>query len=185
MIRRLAGLALVAAALAGCSDDNKGSAGVDPVTWAENVCKSVEGQAAVMTQSPDLDPGDPQKAKDVLLTYLGNLSAGLDKLAGGVREAGTPSVTDGAQVVSKVTKTLQDATKGVQDARANLEKATVTDAASFEAARDSVGQDLAKLSDIEDPTKDLKANAELNDAFNKAPTCKKLDESSPSTPPSR
>ena len=184
MIRRLAGLALVAAALAGCSDD-KGSGGVDPVTWAEKVCKSVEGQAAVMTQTPNVDPGNPQQAKQALLTYLGNLSVGLDKLAGGVRDAGTPSVTDGAQVVSKVTKTLQDATKGVQDAKANLEKATVTDAASFEAARDKVGQDLATLSDLEDPTKDLKANGELNDAFNKAPTCKKLDEAGPSTPPSR
>jgi uncharacterized phage infection (PIP) family protein YhgE len=181
MTRRLATLAALVVVLTACSED-KGPDGVDPVAWAEQVCKSVEGQAAVLNQTPTTDPGDPAKAKQNLLTYLGNLSAGLDKLSNGVKDAGTPKVNDGTQVVEKVTRTLRDAKQGVDLAKANLDKATVTDAASFQSARDRVGEDLAKLSDLEDPTKDLKANAELNDAFTKAATCKKLDEG---VPPSR
>ena len=175
VIRRLAALVALAIALVACSDD-KGPDRVDPVAWAEQVCKSVEGQSAILSQTPTTDTGDPAKAKQNLLTYLGNLSAGLDKLAGGVKDAGTPKVNDGNQVVEKVTRTLKDAKQGVEVAKTNLDKATVTDTASFQAARDKVAEDLGKLSDLEDPTKDLKANAELNDAFNKAPTCKRLDQ---------
>lgn len=175
MIRRLAVLVAVPIALTACSDSSD-SGGVDPVAWAEKVCKSVEGQAAILGQAPTVDASDPAKARENLLSYLGNLSTGLDTLMGGVRDAGRPKVNDGTQVVDKVTTTLREAKKGVDDAKSNLEKTTVTDAASFEAARTKVGQDLAKLSDIEDPTKDLKSNAELNDAFNKAPTCVKLDQ---------
>ena len=184
MIRRIATLTALAVALTACSG-SKGSDGVDPVAWADKVCKSIDGQAAILGQAPSVDPSDPARAKESLLTYLGNLSTGLDKLGGGVREAGTPKVNDGSQVVDRVARTLREAKKGVDDARSNLARATVTDAASFQAARDQVGQDLAKLSDIEDPTKDLKSNAELNDAFNKAPTCVQLDQgNSSSTPPS-
>ena len=182
MIRRLATITLLAIALAACSD-SKGTEGVDPVSWAEKVCKSIEGQAAILGQAPNTDSSDPVKAKENLLTYLGNLATGLDTLVNGVKSAGTPKVNDGTQVVDKVTTTLQEAKKSVDEAKSNLSKATVTDAASFQAARDQVGQDLAKLSQLEDPTKDLKSNAELNDAFNKAPTCVKLDQGSPSTPP--
>lgn len=184
MIRRLATLTALAVLLTACSDDKSGGDGVDPVAWAEKVCKSVEGQAAVLSQSFNPDTTDPPKAKENLLSYLTNLAAGLDKLNNGVKDAGTPKVNDGPQVVEKVTRTLRDAKQGVDNAKSNLEKAAVTDAASFQAARDKVGEDLAALSDLEDPTRDLKSNTELNDAFNKAPTCKKLDEGGPSTPPS-
>ena len=182
MIRRLAVLTALTIALTACSG-NKGSDGVDPSTWAEKVCKSIEDQAAILGQAPDVNPNDPAKAKESLLTYLGNLSTGLNKLIGGVRDAGTPKANDGTQVVDKVTTTLSEAKKSVDEAKSNLEKATVTDAASFQAARDKVSQDLQKLSELDDPTKDLKSNAELNDAFNKAPSCQKLDQGGPSTPP--
>jgi hypothetical protein len=178
VIRRLAALTIALAALTACSD--KGSDGVDPVAWAEKVCKSVEGQAAILAQAPNPDASDPAKAKENLLTYLGNLAGGLDKLINGVKDAGNPKVNDGAQVVEKVTKTLQDAKQSVETAKTNLQQATVTDAASFQTARNKVAEDLSKLSDIEDPTRDLKSNAELNDTFNKASTCKKLDGSPPS-----
>jgi hypothetical protein len=184
MLRRLIALAVITVALAACSNST-GPDGVDPVAWADKVCKSIEGQTAILSQPPSADTSDPKKAKDDLLAYLGNLAGALDKLSNGVKDAGTPKVNDGSQVVTKVTKTLQDAKRGVEDAKANLDKATVTDAASFQAARDKVAEDLGKLSDIEDPTKDLKSNAELNDAFNKASTCTKLDQTGSSTPPSR
>src|SRR6266545_7952499 len=115
VIRRLATLIALAVMLTACSD--KGSDGVDPVSWAEKVCKSVEGQTAILSQTPNADPNDPAKAKENLLAYLGNLSSGLDKLINGVKDAGTPKVNDGTQVVEKVTKTLRDAKQGVETAK--------------------------------------------------------------------
>lgn len=183
MLRRLVTVTALALTLAACGDSSKSPEAVDAQSWAERVCQSIEGQAALLAQAPDIDASDPAKAKENLLGYLENLAKSLDTLIHGVKDAGTPKVADGSQVVTKVTNTLQEAKSGVDTAKSNLEKATVTDAASFQAARDKVGADLAKLSDLEDPTKDLKANGELNDAFNKAPTCTKLDQSGPSSPP--
>lgn len=182
MIRRIAMLSVLTLALAACSDDKKPSGG-DAVSWAEKVCTTVDAQIAVLTKAPQVDPSDPAKAKEGLLTYLSNFTTALDSIVRGVKDAGTPPVADGAQVVDRVTKALGDARKGVEDARANLEKATITDLASFQEAYSKVGEDMSRVSDLEDPTKDLKANKELNEAFDKAPTCKKLD-GGPSTPPS-
>jgi hypothetical protein len=188
MIRRLIALTALAVALTACSNSSdsssKSSNGGDPVAWAEKVCKSVESQLATMSQSPNIDPSDPKQAKENLLTYLGSFASALDRIAGGIKDAGNPPVADGSQVVDKVTKAMQDAKKSVEDARDNLAKATVTDAASFQQAYTKVGEDMAKVTNMEDPTKDLKANKDLNDAFAKAPTCTKLDSTGPSTPPS-
>jgi hypothetical protein len=187
MIRRLVALTALAVALTACSnssDSSKAPTGGDPVAWAEKVCKSVESQLATMAQSPNIDPNDPKQAKESLLAYLGNFAAALDRIAGGIKDAGSPPVADGSQVVDKVTKAMQDAKKSVDDARDNLQKASVSDPASFQQAYTKVGEDMSKVSNMEDPTKDLKANKELNDAFGKAPTCKKLDATGPSTPPS-
>jgi hypothetical protein len=189
MIRRLVTLVAVAAALTACSNSSNSSGnkpsngGGDPVAWAEKVCKSVESQLATMAQSPNIDPNDPKQAKESLLAYLGSFATALDRIAGGIKDAGNPPVADGSQVVDKVTNAMQDAKKSVEDARANLEKASVTDPQSFQQAYTKVGEDMSKVSNMEDPTKDLKANKELNDAFGKAPTCMKLDASGPSTPP--
>jgi hypothetical protein len=175
MIRRIALAAALTATLAGCSSDPSAPAGGDAVAWAEKVCSSVESEVAVLSQSPDIDPGDPKQAKDNLITYLTNFSIALDRMATGIRDAGAPPVTEGPQAVDRVTKAIQDAKKGVDDAKTNLEKADVANAEEFQAAYTKVGEDMAKLAQFEDPTKDLKANKELNDAFDKAAACKRLE----------
>jgi hypothetical protein len=188
MIRRLATVAAAATALglalAGCGDANSGGGGGDAVAWAEKVCKSVEGDLAVLTKTPDVDPSNPQQAKESLVTYLGSFATALDHMASGIRDAGTPPVADGAKAVDTVSSALAEAKTSVESAKTNLEQANVSDPASFQAAFTKVGEDMAKLSSLDDPTKDLKANKELNDAFEQAPTCKKLDGDGTSTPPS-
>ena len=183
MVRRLPALVALAAALTACSD--KGSNGGDPVAWAEKVCKSVDSQIAVLTQLPNASPSDPVRGKESLLKLASDYAAALDRMVGDIRSAGAPPVTDGSQVVDKVTNALQDARKAVESARGTLEKAQVTDVASFQKAYTTFIEDLSNASGFEEPTKDLKSNAQLNDAFNKAPTCQKLDGETPSTPPSR
>src|SRR5262245_26007837 len=100
MLRRLVSVTALALTLAACSD-SKSSEAVEAQAWAERVCKSIESQAALLAQAPDIDASDPAKAKENLLGYLGNLAKGLDTLIHGVQDAGTPKVADGSQVVSK------------------------------------------------------------------------------------
>jgi hypothetical protein len=199
MIRRLA-VAIAAAsalsvALTGCgsSDNNAGGSGSggsssansgasgggsgDAVAWAEKVCKSVEGDVASLSKTPDIDQSDPAKAKDGMVAYLGGLATALGHMASGIKDAGAPPVADGAQAVTKVTDALEQAKNTVEQAKDNLDKASVTDQAAFQAAFQKVGEDLSKLGDLEDPTKDLESDQTMKDAFQQAPTCKKLDES--------
>jgi hypothetical protein len=118
-----------------------------------------------------------------MLTYLMNFSIALDRMVSGIKEAGAPPVADSTKVVDAVTTALTDAKKGVDDTKTNLEKATVSTPEELQAALTRVGEDMSKLSQLEDPTKDFKANQDLNNAFDKAPSCKRL-EGSVSTPTS-
>jgi hypothetical protein len=180
-----AAAAALALALTACGDDSgSGSGSTTPEAWAEKVCKSVEGDVAALKQTPDIDQSDPQKAKDGMTAYLGQIATALGRMAGGIRDAGAPPVADGAQAADRVTTALEDAKKTVDEAKANLEQAPVNDAAAFQEAFAKVGEDLGALSGLDDPTKDLESNQQLKEAFDKAPTCKKLDEGSNSTPTS-
>jgi hypothetical protein len=184
MIRRLAVPAVaISLVLAGCgsksdsgsgSGSGSGSTTGDPVAWAEKVCKSVEADVTLFTTPPNIDPSDPAKQKDGIVAYLGNLSTALDHFISGVKAAGPPPVADGQQAMTKMTDAFTAAKKTIDDAKSNIEKANTTDPAAFQEAFKKVGDDLSGL---EDPTKDLKSSQALNDAFDKAPTCKKMDSS--------
>jgi hypothetical protein len=175
MMRRLAVLAALSLALTACSDDgNSGGDTNDPVAWAEKVCTSVEGSIGALGQ-PDIDPNDPRKSKDNMVAYLGNIANALDRMMTGIREAGTPPVNDGAQTVDRVTATLGDAKRAVDEAKANLERAEVNDPTALGEAITKATTDLAALGDLQDPTADLESNQQLRDAFDKAAACQRLD----------
>jgi hypothetical protein len=196
MFRRIALVAVAASALSlaltGCgnsnSNSNSGSGGTsgssssggggDAVAWAEKVCKSVEGDVAALSKTPDMDATDPQKAKDGMSAYLGSLATALGHMASGIKDAGPPPVSGATDAVSKLTDSLNQAKTTVETAKSNLDKASVTDAAALQDALSKVGEDLAKLGDLQDPTKALESNDTLKNAFETAPTCKKLDASS-------
>jgi hypothetical protein len=196
MLRRIAMGAVAATvltlALTGCAEKTTAGSGSaastspssgDATAWAEQVCKSIEDDIAKLQQTPDVDPTNLAQAKDTLVAYLGDVSTALDNLSSGFKDAGPPPVADGEQAVDKVTTTIDDMKKTVDDATATLEKASASDPAALQAAFQKVGEDLQKLGDIEDPTKGMKANKELEEAFDKAPTCQKIDMDGSSSAP--
>jgi hypothetical protein len=153
-----------------------GSAGGDAVAWAEKVCKSVEPEVASLSKMPDVDTTDLQKTKDSMVAYLGKFSTALGHMSSAIKDAGDPPVSNAKADVDKVTGALESAKKTVDEAKANLDKASASDPTSFQEAFTKVGEDLSKLSNLDLPTKGLEENKELKDAFDKAPTCKKIDE---------
>lgn len=194
VFRHIASAAVAATALTlvltGCADKTPtgsgtgGGGGGEAVAWAENVCKAIEDDLTNLRTAPDINMSNPQQAKDGMVAYLGDLSLAVGNMASGIKDAGKPPVADGVQAVDEMTKILDEVKASIDEARANLEKASVSDPAAFQAAFQKVSQDLSKVADIEDPTQSLKASKELDEAFDKAPTCKKLDsgDSEPASP---
>jgi hypothetical protein len=198
MFRRLAVAAVATAALSialtGCGKSNSGSgtgssgsgsgsSGGDATAWAEKVCQAVEGDITALGKTPDVDMSDPQKTKDGMVDYLGKFSTTLDHMAGAIKGAGDPPVSGAKGDVDKLVSELQTAKQTVDTAKDNLAKTDVSDPASFQAAFAKIGEDMGSLSNLDDPTKNLESNQQLKDAFDKAPTCKKLDSGGSSSTP--
>jgi hypothetical protein len=188
MTRLVATAAALLLALTACSDDSgsggSGSGSGDAVAWAEKVCKSVEGDVGKLNQTPDIDPSNPAQAKDSLVSYLGTIETALGNMVSGIRDAGDPPVADGKAAVDKLVNTLEGAKTSVGTAKTNLEQAPADDPAALQQAFTKVAQDMEALGDLQDPTKDLESNQQLKTAFDQAPTCKRLDQGSDSTPTS-
>ncbi|WP_436493321.1 hypothetical protein [Actinokineospora sp. HUAS TT18] len=194
MLRRLAAFAVLALSLglAGCGSDSPSTSGGtstpaasggDAVAWADKVCSTVAPERDALTTPPNIDPTDPAKARDGMVTYLDTIVKALDRMVGGIKSAGAPPVADGETAAKRVVDTLEEAKATVTTAKDNLAKVDVTDPAAFQAGFTQVGQDLQKLSDMEDPTKGLRGNRELNEAFEKAESCKALQDPTTSATP--
>ena len=160
---------------AGCgSDSGGGQVSGQAIAWAEQVCQTVQAGGQRLSQLPQVDPNNPLQARDSLVGYLGVLLESLDAVANGITSAGTPPVANGQSAVTAAMSTLTKTRSAVGDARTKLQQAPA-DPASFQQVLTQVGQGMGSLGNTEGPTKDLRANPELNEAFTQAPTCQKLD----------
>jgi hypothetical protein len=171
----LAAFACALAVVAGCSS-NSGNNGVNgqAIAWAEQVCQTVQAGGQRLSQLPQVDPNNPLQARDSLVGYLGVLQEALDSVANGITSAGAPPVANGQSAVTAAMNTLTKTRTAIGDARTKVQQAP-GDPAGFQQVLTEVGQGMGSLGNTEGPTKDLRANPELNEAFTKAPTCQKLD----------
>jgi hypothetical protein len=165
------------------STATSGAAGADAVAWADKVCKSVESEVGTLTQEPKIDTSTPESAKAGLTSFLNDFGTALDRLIGGIKSAGDPPVADGKQVVDETTKGLEQAKQTIQDAQTKLAQTQMNDPAAVQQALTEVAQKLTSIGNL-DATKSMEDHAQLKDAFEKAPTCKKLDQQKPSSAPS-
>ncbi len=193
MVRRstFAISAVVVLALAGCSGDGQepgemvpptttaaaptGETGAsDATAWAEQVCAAVAPEVEKLGAGPNIDPSNPQAAKDGLVSYLDTMVGALDRMIDGMQDAGAPPVPDGQVAVDRAVGTLEEAKGSIEAAKDELEGADVSDPAAFQAAFTKVGEDLQKLSDLDNPMAGLRGNEELHKAFQEAESCKEL-----------
>nr|CEL22960.1 hypothetical protein [Kibdelosporangium sp. MJ126-NF4]CTQ90099.1 hypothetical protein [Kibdelosporangium sp. MJ126-NF4] len=145
------------------------------IAWADQVCQTVQDGGAKLSQLPQIDAANPQQAKASLLTYLGSLADAIDSVSTRLRQSGPPPVAEGQAAVDRAMTTLSTARGTLDTARGKLQQAQANDPASFQKAVEDVGTGLAPLGGATGPTKDLRANKELDVAFAHAPTCQRLD----------
>lgn len=199
MVRRLAAAAVAVVTLsfglAGCGSDApttpgtttttttaKSEASGDAVAWADKVCATVGPEAEKFKTPPAVDPSNLQATKDNFVAYLDGMAQALDRMVGGIRDAGAPPVADGETAAKAVEDSLENAKATVIKAKDNLAKVDASNPQAFQAGMAQVGQDLQGLSQMEDPTKGLRGNKELNEAFEKSATCKALNEPATTSP---
>jgi hypothetical protein len=165
------------------SSEASGGGSSDAVAWADEVCSGIADDIAALTTQPDIDPSNPQAAKDGLVTYLGQLETSLDGMASAVEDAGTPPVDGGEEAATSFLDQIGTAKEAVTSAKTKMEAAPVDDPAAFQTAATGAMQDLQALSEMEDPTSSFSDNPELKAAYDEAESCKAL-ESGSSTPTS-
>ena len=167
-------LAVFALILTACgSNSSGGEVSGQAIAWAEQVCQTVQTGGQRLSQLPQVDPNNPAQARDSLVGYLGVLIEALDSVASGLTSAGAPPVDNGQSAVKAAMDTLTKTRTAIGDARTKLQQA---DPASFQQVLTEVGEGMGKLGTAEGPTKDLRANPQLNEAFTQAPTCQRLDQ---------
>ncbi|ANN18371.1 hypothetical protein SD37_23870 [Amycolatopsis orientalis] len=164
--------------LSACGSDEPADAGrhADPaaLAWVDKVCSGVATASAKLSQPPAFAPADPQKTKTAMVGFLNSLSAALDDMAGGIRNAGVPPVPEGQSAVDKATTTLGETKSKVTDTLTKMQGAPVTDQASLQKVVADADTTMSGLSEPEGPIKHLRANAELDLAFTESPTCRQV-----------
>jgi hypothetical protein len=186
-------LALVAAGCGGSDNGGSDSTGTsasseaggnsDAVAWADKVCSGIKDDIAAVADTPEIDQTNPQAAKDGLVAYLGTLTTSLDGMASAVNDAGTPPVDGGEAAVKDFLDQISSAKESVASAKSKIEAAPVSDPAAFQAAVAGATSDLGALGDL-DPTGSFSDNKELEEAYNKAESCKEIESTVSSTPTS-
>lgn len=182
MIRRLVtGAALVSAlglTVAGCGSGNPPNTAprADPaaIAWADKVCAGVATASGKLSNPPAVNSPDPRVARDAMVTFLTSVSAALDDMAGGIRNAGLPPVPGGQATVDKATDTLTQTKNEVDATQVKMKQASVTDQATLQKAIGDADSTMKQLSDPEGPIKDLKANPGLTLAFSQSATCQRV-----------
>ncbi|MEA2345743.1 MAG: hypothetical protein QOF63_3912 [Thermoanaerobaculia bacterium] len=167
----LAATVAVVVSMVGCSKSASGSG--DAVTFTDNVCGSFIPFLEAASKPPNVSTSDPVKASAGVSQYLGNAVTAVEKAITGLDHAGKSPVAGGDEVVAKTKAALAQIKTAFSNAKATLDSAPNTPTAKA-AALNKAASTMSSLSNLPDPTADLKANAELNAAAEKAPNCQKM-----------
>ncbi|QWF83832.1 hypothetical protein [Amycolatopsis sp. CA-230715] len=144
------------------------------VAWADKVCTGVQAGSAKLSNPPSLQSGDASKTADAIVKFLASISSALDDMAGGIKAAGPPPVPNAQAVVDKAAGTLGETKTMLDQTKTKMEQAKVGDQKSLQKLVTDADASFAKLSEPGGPIKDLRANPELNLAFDESPTCRRV-----------
>ncbi|MET0420273.1 MAG: hypothetical protein ABW073_01075 [Acidimicrobiia bacterium] len=162
-----------------------GAKTVSPEKWASKFCsalqtwqKTLKDEEADATAALSGASGDLVALRQRLITFLSNDIAATDDAIDSIKAAGTPSSTNGAKIVNKVTDGFGGASDVFAGSKAKAEALSTTDSATFVTRATEIVSDLEAASDeISTSFTGLDAldkKGELNKAFVKAKACKFL-----------
>jgi hypothetical protein len=180
----LAALVAVAALVAaGCGGGDSAS-GADPEQYASDVCGAIsswqkELQTSVNTMTSKLSASStPADVKAQLVAFMEGATESTDKMLDKVKDAGPPAVEDGEALQRDLEAGLTNAQKAFSQARDKAKSLPTGDQAAFQRGASALGTTLnAQGTAIGQTFNGLSTkydSDELNQAFDKEPTCKSL-----------
>ena len=181
--------ALIAAAAllaAGCGggDDGGSAAGADPEQYAADVCGAIsdwqkELQTSATTMQSKLGTAStPEDVKTELVSFMEGATESTDDMLAKVKEAGPPDIEDGEALQRDLEKGLGDAQTAFAAARDKAKELPTGDRAAFQREAQALGTTLneegAKIGQTFNGLSTKYDSQELNEAFEKEPSCRNL-----------
>jgi hypothetical protein len=193
MTRRvIAGLVLAALAagpLAGCGGDDAGPGGTpaatgsaadatprakaskETVAWAGRVCDALAG-GLTKSPPPKIDPKDVAASERAIAAYMTGMAKRLGTVRTRLGKVGPPPVPDGKSLLSGTDADLKAVQGQLLEAASGLRKTKVGTPA-FRTAQGNAGKAMRRLGGYQPPTRALRADPALGDAFTRAAPCRK------------
>ncbi|GAA3240873.1 hypothetical protein [Actinocorallia longicatena] len=165
----------VGGSLTGCSggdggDGGSGTKAGPEVTWASSVCSAVGGKNAQL-QMPAVDSKNYVKAKEGIVTFLGQISTQLSTMETNLRGVGAPPNAEAKPLYDTTLTRIATTRTAVDKTATTLKSAKVTDKVSLTTALTGLAGIMTKYQDYQGPIADLKASPTLSTAFASAPAC--------------
>lgn len=166
-------LALVVS-LAGCATAGTGNgqlpAADDPVAWAGRLCASLQPLGSLRGQLPALDPNNPSVGRATLSTYFTSAEQAADQALTGLAEAGPSPIAGGDDTVTALRGALHRLRDAYHEAKIKIDAIDPKDPVGLGTQLPGIFSSLTAASN-DAALNALGANAALNDAVKKAPSC--------------
>jgi flagellar hook-basal body complex protein FliE len=164
---------MVGSVLTGCGDG-----GVDPQTYAEEVCGATsqfeeDVQNHLQTFGEELDPtGSPQELKDSFVGFLQDMREMYEETRTEVEEAGVPDVEGGEEFSQELSEVFESGSNQLQDAIEQAQDLPTGSPEEFAAAAQEIGTNLqTEGADISEEFENIETPEELEEAFEQEEGC--------------
>jgi hypothetical protein len=190
--RVIAGLVLASLAvgpLAGCGGDDDGPGGTpaatgaaasekprakasrETVVWAGRVCDAMAG-GLTKSPPPKIDPKDVAASERAIAGYMTGMAKRLGTVRARLGKVGPPPIPDGKSLLTGTDADLKAVQGQLREAASGLRE-TKVGTPEFRTAQGNAGKAMRRLGGYQPPTRALRAELALGDAFSRAESCRK------------
>lgn len=167
--------AVLAAGAVGCSSAAQSPAQPGPlpaaVQWADGVCGTVRPFVEAASAGPQVQGSDAAAAVKAISVFLGRTADSLDGVLARLATTPPAPVSNGAVTLRTLTDDYTGYRTSLRDAKGKVDAIDVTDTQKLSAELPAA---MSALPAAVDPTKELRANPELQPAVDAAANCRAL-----------
>jgi hypothetical protein len=137
-------------------------------TWGQDIKSGVADLQSKVSGAPDL-----AARKQVFVAFTKQLSATTDTLVSSLQGLGAPAVEGGAGVHQQLVGAFESVRSTLKNAEQEAEALPTDDPVEFRKQVNAIGTEIGGIGDAFSNVGNMK-NAALDSAFNKDPTCQKM-----------
>ncbi|MFB4305441.1 hypothetical protein [Actinomadura sp. GTD37] len=148
----------------------RAKAGKETVAWAGRVCDALSG-GLTKSPPPKIDPKDVAESERAIAAYMTGMAKRLGTVRTRLAEVGPPPVPTGQALLTGMGGDLK-AVQGQLLAAASGLRETKAGTPAFRTAQGNAGKAMRRLGGYQPPTRALRADLSLGDAFTRAAPCR-------------